>query len=272
MPSSRQPVGPAAPQCGAGRWSRTISPRLPAWIFAVADLGLADFGRKEISLAEHEMPGLMAMRAPVRRAQAARRRQDRRIAAHDGADRRADRDPGRARRRRALGQLQHLLHPGPRRRRDRRRPGRHPGRTRTGVPVFAWKGETLEEYWWCTEQILSWPDGELANMILDDGGDATLLVHKGVEFSKAGEVPEPTEDDSEECQVVLRLLKRSIAEGRDWTAVANALIGRHRGDHHRRPPAVRDASQRARCCSRRSTSTTRSPSPSSTTSTAAGTP
>ena len=109
-----------------------------------------------------------------------------------------------------------------------------------GVPVFAWKGETLEEYWWCTEQILSWPEGEeepersedqpvrralLANMIFDDGGDATLLVHKGVEFTKAGEVPEPTEDDSEEYQVVLKLLKRSIAEGRDWTDVANAIIG-----------------------------------------------
>ena len=85
----------------------------------------------------------------------------------------------------------------------------------------------------------SWP-----NMILDDGGDATLLVHKGVEFSKAGEVPEPTEDDSEEFQVILKLLKRSIAEGYDWTAVANEHQGRHRGDHHRRPPAVRDASQR----------------------------
>ena len=93
------------------------------------------------------------------------------------------------------------------------------------MPVFAWKGESLEEYWWCTEQILSWPEGELANMILDDGGDATLLVHKGVEFTKAGEVPEPTEEDSEEFQVVLKLLKKSIAEGRDWTDVANAIIG-----------------------------------------------
>ncbi len=62
----------------------------------------------------------------------------------------------------------------------------------TGVPVFAWKGESLEEYWECTEQILTWPEGELANMILDDGGDATMLVHKGVEYEKAGEVPEPT--------------------------------------------------------------------------------
>ena len=93
------------------------------------------------------------------------------------------------------------------------------------MPVFAWKGESLEEYWWCTEQILSWPEGELANMILDDGGDATLLVHKGVEFTKAGEVPEPTDEDPEEFQVVLRLLKKSIAEGRNWTDVANALIG-----------------------------------------------
>ena len=73
-----------------------------------------------------------------------------------------------------------------------------------GIPVFAWKGETLEEYWWCTEQALTWPDGEGPNMILDDGGDATLLVHKGAEFEKAGAVPDPATADSEEFQVILR--------------------------------------------------------------------
>src|SRR5690606_31985181 len=82
-----------------------------------------------------------------------------------------------------------------------------------GVPVFAWKGETLEEYWWCTEQILTWPDGQFANMILDDGGDATLLVHKGVEYTKAGEVPEPGPDDPEELRVILARLKESIGAG-----------------------------------------------------------
>ncbi len=123
--------------------------RLP---FKVADLSLAEFGRKEIRLAEHEMPGLMALRERYGDDQAARRREDHGQPAHDDPDRRADRDPGRARRRRALGLLQHLLDPGPRRRRGRRsaRTAARP-RIPQGVPVFAWKGETLEEYWWCTD-------------------------------------------------------------------------------------------------------------------------
>ncbi len=190
----------------------------------VADLSLAEFGRKEITLAEHEMPGLMAMRAqhgetkPLAGARIAGSLHmtvqtavliETLVAL--GADVRwascnifSTQDHAAA-----------AVVVGP----------EGTAEAPAGVPVFAWKGETLEEYWWCTEQILSWPDGELANMILDDGGDATLLVHKGVEFTKAGEVPEPTAEDSEEFQVVLRLLKRSIAEGRDWTDVANALIG-----------------------------------------------
>jgi adenosylhomocysteinase len=94
-----------------------------------------------------------------------------------------------------------------------------------GIPVFAWKGETLEEYWECIEQILTWPDDEFANMILDDGGDATLLVHKAVEYEKAGEVPEPTEEDSAEWKVVLELIRRSFAEGRSWVEIANAIRG-----------------------------------------------
>jgi adenosylhomocysteinase len=109
------------------------------------------------------------------------------------------------------------------------------------VPVFAWKGETLEEYWWCTEQVLRWPDGGGPNMILDDGGDATLLVHKGVEFEKAGEVPDATEDDSEEWGVVLDTLRRSLAEDPNrWTTIAAGHQGRHRGDHHRRAPPLPD--------------------------------
>jgi adenosylhomocysteinase len=96
------------------------------------------------------------------------------------------------------------------------------------VPVFAWKGETLEEYWWCTEQALTWPDADSGgpNMILDDGGDATLLVHKGVEVERAGEVPEPAETDSEEFQVILGVLRRSLGEDpQRWTAIASGIRG-----------------------------------------------
>ena len=94
-----------------------------------------------------------------------------------------------------------------------------------GVPVFAWKGESLEEYWWCTEQALVWP-GEGPTMILDDGGDATLLVHKGVEFEKVGAVPDPSTADSEEFAVVLGVLARSLADHPDrWTTIANGIKG-----------------------------------------------
>ncbi len=95
-----------------------------------------------------------------------------------------------------------------------------------GIPVFAWKGETIEEYWWCTEQALSWPDGKLPNMILDDGGDATLLVHKGVEFEKAGAIPETKADDNEEYKAVLDVLRRTIKPGANtWTNIANSVKG-----------------------------------------------
>ena len=97
----------------------------------------------------------------------------------------------RPRRRRALGVVQHLLDAGPRRRRGGRRPAETGGTSPSpqGTPVFAWKGETLEEYWWCTSEALIWPDGGGPDQIVDDGGDATLLVHKGVEFEQAGAVP-----------------------------------------------------------------------------------
>ena len=99
-----------------------------------------------------------------------------------------------------------------------------------GVPVFAWKGETLEEYWWCTEQMMSWPrdDGRYdgPNMILDDGGDATLLVHKGVEYEKAGEVPDPTEASNPELAIVLGLLQRSLkSDPSKWTRMAAGIKG-----------------------------------------------
>jgi len=95
-----------------------------------------------------------------------------------------------------------------------------------GIPVFAWKGETIEEYWWCTEQALMWPDGKLPNMILDDGGDATLLIHKGVEFEKAGAVPEAKDDDNEEYKAILDVLRRTIKPGENtWQNIAASVKG-----------------------------------------------
>jgi adenosylhomocysteinase len=92
--------------------------------------------------------------------------------------------------------------------------------------VFAWKGETLEEYWWCIELSLRWPDGAGPNMVLDDGGDATLLVHKGAEFERAGAVPDPDTADSEEFQVILRLLQRSLEEDpQRWTQIGEGIRG-----------------------------------------------
>src|SRR5205085_9969155 len=96
----------------------------------------------------------------------------------------------------------------------------------TGVPVFAWKGETLEEYWWCLEQTVRWPDGKGPNMILDDGGDVTLLVHKGVEYEKAGAVPDVSTPESEEHAVILGLLTRSLEEdGERFTRIAADIKG-----------------------------------------------
>jgi adenosylhomocysteinase len=95
-----------------------------------------------------------------------------------------------------------------------------------GIPVYAWKGETLEEYWWCTEQALTWPDGEGPNMLLDDGGDATLLVHKGTEFEKAGAVPDPSTADSEEFEIILGVLQRSLEASSDkWTKIGQNIKG-----------------------------------------------
>jgi adenosylhomocysteinase len=92
--------------------------------------------------------------------------------------------------------------------------------------VFAWKGETLDEYWWCTNQLFQFPDGKLANMIVDDGGDATLLIHKGVEFEAAGAVPQATEDDSEEYRIVLETLRQSLAQDNQrFTKLANGIRG-----------------------------------------------
>ena len=172
--------------------------------YKVADMSLADWGRKEIAIAETEMPGLMALREKYGK--------DKPLT---GA--------------RITGSLhmtiqtavliETLVELGAQVRwcscnifstQD------HAAAAiaAAGIPVYAWKGETLEEYWWCTEQVLNWPNGEIANMILDDGGDATLLVHKGVEYADSG-VPEPTTGDSEEWKVILNVLKRSLNEEPD---------------------------------------------------------
>ena len=110
-----------------------------------------------------------------------------------------------------------------------------------GVPVFAWKGETLEEYWWCTQQILQLARRrQAANMILDDGGDATMLVHLGVEAEKKGEAPDPATAASHEQKVVFDVLVKSLAgERRPLDQDRRRAPRRHRGDHHRRPPPLR---------------------------------
>src|SRR5215213_3290798 len=193
--------------------------------FKVADLSLAEFGRKEIRLAEHEMPGLMATRSEF-----------------------ADSKPLEGAR--VTGSLhmtvqtavliETLVALGAKVRwascnifstQDHAAAAVAVGPDGTpeaprGVPVYAWKGETLEEYWWCTEQVLTWPDADGPNMILDDGGDATLLVHKGAEYEKAGAVPDPAGAESEEFEVVLRLLTASVAaHPGKWTQLAAGIKG-----------------------------------------------
>ena len=223
------------------------------------------------------MPGLMATRQEFAESAAAEGRADHGLAAHDRADGGPDRDADRARRRGPLGELQHLLDPGPRRGGGRRSGPTARRRTRRASRSSPGRARRCAEYWWCTDQALSWPepgpDGETGpNMILDDGGDATLLVHKGVEYEAAGEVPDPETAGSEEEKVILNA---AAGEPQGGSAAVHedggGDQGRHRGDHDGRHPPLRDARQRARCSSPRSTSTTRSPSRSSTTSTAAAT-
>src|SRR6202167_3879357 len=193
--------------------------------YRVADLSLADFGRAEITLAEHEMPGLMAMRAEFGESKPLK---GSRIAGSLhmtiqtavlietlvalGADVRwvscnifSTQDHAAA-----------AIVVGP----------EGTAKDPKGVPVFAWKGESLEEYWWCTEQLLRWPGFDGPTMILDDGGDATLFVHKGLEFERAGLVPSPETADSEEYRVILTLLSSIIAKGEKvFAPMAEGIIG-----------------------------------------------
>jgi adenosylhomocysteinase len=193
--------------------------------FKVADLSLAGFGRAEIELAEHEMPGLTAMR-----------------------ERYGDSKPLAGAR--IAGSLhmtiqtavliETLVALGAQVRwascnifstQDHAAAAVVVGPDGTpeepaGAPVFAWKGESLEEYWWCTQQILRWPDGQFANMILDDGGDATMLVHLGVQTEKTGQAPALESAESTEQRVVFEVLARTLAEDSTvWTAVANEIKG-----------------------------------------------
>jgi adenosylhomocysteinase len=193
--------------------------------FKVADLSLASYGRQEITLAEHEMPGLMSIRREFAAAQPLK-----------GA--------------RIIGSLHMTIQTavlietltalGAEVRwcscnifstQDHAAAAIAVGADGTpddpkGVPVFAWKGETLAEYWWCTEQVVNWPDGVTANMILDDGGDATMLIHKGTEYEKAGAVPDPAAAESEEFQVFLTLLQRSLGEdAQRYTRIGQSIKG-----------------------------------------------
>jgi adenosylhomocysteinase len=193
--------------------------------FKVADLSLADFGRKEITLAEHEMPGLMALRKEYGPSQPLRG------ARITGSLHMTIQTAVLIETLTALGAKVRWVSCNIFSTQDHAAAAIAVGPNGTvdepaGVPVYAWKGETLEEYWWCTEQALNWPDADGPNMILDDGGDATLLVHKGVEFERAGAVPATTPEDSEEYAVILDVLRRSLAEDpQRWTRVAAGIKG-----------------------------------------------
>jgi adenosylhomocysteinase len=193
--------------------------------YKVADLSLAEFGRKEIQLAEHEMPGLMASREEYGAAQPLKG------ARITGSLHMTIQTAVLIETLVALGAEVRWASCNIFSTQDHAAAAVVVGPNGTadnpqGVPVYAWKGETLEEYWWCTEQALAWPDGNGPNMILDDGGDATLLVHKGVEFEKAGAVPSPDTTDNEEFKLILALLQRSLEEdGQRWTNIAAGIKG-----------------------------------------------
>ena len=193
--------------------------------FKVTDLSLADYGRTEIALAEHEMPGLMAMRERYG----------------------ADKPLAGARIAGSLHMtiqtavlIETLVALGAEVRwascnifstQDHAAAAVVVGPEGTpenpqGVPVFAWKGETLEEYWWCTQQILDWPGDEHPNMILDDGGDATMLLHLGVQAEKTGAAPDPATAHSTEQRIVFEVLNAQLEKSTDhWTPIANSVKG-----------------------------------------------
>ena len=193
--------------------------------FKVADLSLAGFGRSEIRLAEHEMPGLMAVRAEYAEAQPLRG------ARITGSLHMTVQTAVLIETLVALGAQVRWASCNIFSTQDHAAAAVAVGPDGTpddpkGIPVFAWKGETLRQYWWCTEQALSWPGQSGPSMLLDDGGDATLLVHRGAEFESAGSVPDASDDDPEEWQVVLDLLRASLAANpAKWTGCAAGIGG-----------------------------------------------
>jgi adenosylhomocysteinase len=193
--------------------------------FKVADLSLAAFGRKEIQLAQHEMPGLMALREEYGKAQPFK---GLRIA---GSLHMTIQTAVLIETLTALGADVRWVSCNIFSTQDHAAAAIVVGENGTpdnpqGTPVFAWKGESLDEYWWCTEQLLQWPDGKGPDAIVDDGGDATLLVHMGVEFEAAGAVPQPDENDPEEYGVILETLRRSVAENPTrFTTLAQNIKG-----------------------------------------------
>jgi adenosylhomocysteinase len=192
--------------------------------YKVADLALADFGRKEIRLAEHEMPGLMALRreyadvAPLKGARIS------------GSLHMTVQTAVLIETLTALGAQVRWASCNIFSTQDHAAAAVVVGPHGTvdapqGIPVFAWKGETLEEYWWAAEQMLTWP-GEPANMILDDGGDATMLVLRGAQFEKAGVVPPADEEHSAEYTVFLNLLRERFESDKGkWSAIAESVKG-----------------------------------------------
>jgi len=184
--------------------------------YKVADIGLADFGRKEIRLAEHEMPGLMAMRREYgeqKPLKGARVSGSLHMTVQTAVLIETLVELGAEVRWASCNIFSTQDHAAA-------------AMAAAGIPVFAWKGETLEEYWWCTEQMLAWPGHDGPNMILDDGGDATMLVLKGKEFEAAGAVPDPEQAESAEFKVFLSLLQRSLEEdGQRWTRAAAGIKG-----------------------------------------------
>jgi adenosylhomocysteinase len=193
--------------------------------FKVADLGLAEFGRKEIDLAEHEMPGLMALRREFGPAQPLK---GKKVA---GSLHMTVQTAVLIETLVALGADVRWVSCNIFSTQDHAAAAVVVGPNGTpenpqGVPVYAWKGETLEEYWWCTEQMLTWPDGSGPDSIVDDGGDATLLIHMGTEYETGGVVPQAEDTDSEEYRVILELLRRSVAEhpGK-YTRMGENIIG-----------------------------------------------
>jgi adenosylhomocysteinase len=193
--------------------------------YKVADLSLAAYGRTEIRLAEHEMPGLMAVRAEYAQAQPLRG------ARITGSLHMTIQTAVLIETLVALGAEVRWASCNIFSTQDHAAAAVAVGLDGTpedpqGIPVFAWKGESLQEYWWCTDQALTWPDADGPNMILDDGGDATMLVHKGAEYEGARVVPSAAEDDTEEWKVFLNLLRGSLETSPDrWTVMTESMRG-----------------------------------------------